>query len=78
MPQVYIAISAKKRHFGGMLSCLVWAHKEVLENPKNIATVFRARPGEKEKRIIAEVTSNGITMIKGGRCEKTTQEDLNG
>lgn len=52
---------------GSFNACLKQALDWVHEDPLVPAKIFRARGGEKEARVIAEATPDGIRFIRRGR-----------
>ena len=64
--KTYIGIAGSKIHSDGWLGCLYWSRSQV-DNGIDIVKIHVARPDVKTMRIVAEVTSDGVRLIQGGR-----------
>lgn len=76
--RIYMADTPDDRLYSGWLHCLNWAQNRVQHDHYPIVQIFKLRAGEKEKRIVAEVTAEGTRIIKNGRIQKMTKEDRYG
>ncbi len=63
----YFAKQSNKIHQGGWLTVLDWAKRRIKDEPTPVK-LFKARGGEKYARIIAEVTCDGVKIIRSGRA----------
>ena len=62
----YFAIQKSNCFSGGWGSCIQWAQESLQDNSAPIQILI-ARAGEKKARVIAEITLEGIRMIRQGR-----------
>jgi len=62
----YFAVQEKNIYQGGWLSVIDWARRRIQFNPSPIK-LFTAHAGDKNARIIAEITPDRERAIKGGR-----------
>ena len=63
--KIYVAIIGTEHHIDGWYGCLQWAGKQARH--MQIVKIHVARAGEKDMRIVAEVTEKGVRLIKDGR-----------
>lgn len=63
----YFAIQQKQTFAGGWMQCLRWA-RTCLEDNTAPVQILMARGGEKQARVIAEITPEGMRMIRRGRA----------
>ena len=63
----YVAVSGATSHVGGWISCCRWADEEVGRCPDAVVTVFHARPGEPQMRVVAEIFNCGRRIIADGQ-----------
>lgn len=70
--RVYIArCGSLHRRVDGLFGCLAWAQDLVTDNPRCVVKIHRARPGQGESPVIAEVASEGCRWITCGRVAPT-------
>lgn len=63
----YIAITGQgNATTGGWFQCLQWA-KQQIEDTVTVVKVFVAKPGEKEARVVGEVSLDGVRFLPGER-----------
>lgn len=62
----YFAIQGKHTHAGGWYSIATWATSQILLDSTTIK-ILKARAGEKNARVVAEITQEGMTAIENGR-----------
>lgn len=67
--KVFTAVNGNQSFNGNWLSCLHWADNILRHDLTNdgIIKLYVCRPELKTARIVAEVSSNGIRLIKNGR-----------
>ncbi len=65
--RTYFAVQGNKSFNSGWQQCLSWARHQIQENNSAIQ-LLTARAGDKEAVVIAEITTDGERMIKGGRA----------
>ena len=70
----YLAVRGRLAREGGWQDVMRWARHQIMQNPMPIKIVT-ARAGEPDARIVAEVTTEGVQMIRGGR--KVAMKGLN-
>ena len=64
--KTYIGIAGSKIHNDGWLGCLYWSQSQI-DNGIEVAKIHVARPGVKTMRVVAEVTRDGVRLIRDGR-----------
>ncbi len=52
---------------GGWLYCLNWGIEQVKDDFSLVVKIYSVRAGEKQGRVIAEITGEGLKLIKDGR-----------
>lgn len=62
----YFALQGKQIFQGDWLTVLDWARQNILLDPTPVK-LFTARGGERNARVIAEITRDSETSIKDGR-----------
>jgi hypothetical protein len=65
--RVYFAISTKLVRMGSFNQCVKWAHSLIEEEKAKIVKIAKARPDEKEARIVCEVSKDGMRIIPSRR-----------
>jgi len=60
----FIAMQGKRSHMAGWYGCLAWASDQTIKGPVKI---LKARAGSAYAPIVAEVTTEGVRAILGGR-----------
>ena len=63
----FIAISGEETFRGALPSCLDWSIKQIKKDKGKVAKIFHARGGEKEMKVVTEVTQGGVRLIPHGR-----------
>lgn len=63
----YIAKSYGLVTAGGWGYCLNWAVDRIREDSSPLVKIHVVRAGEKQARVVAELTSEGIRLIPNGR-----------
>ena len=64
--KTYIGVAKGAVHSGGWLGCLYWSQSQVI-NGVNTVKIHVARPNVKTMRVVAEVTNDGVRLIRNGR-----------
>ena len=64
--KTYIGIAGRNIHSDGWLGCLYWSQSQV-GNGVDVVKIHVARPDVKTMRVVAEVTSDGVRLIRDGR-----------
>ena len=64
--KIYIGIAGSEIHSDGWLGCLYWSQSQI-DNGIDVVKIHVARPGVKTMRVVAEVTRNGVRLIRDGR-----------
>jgi len=64
--KTYIGIAGSKIQSDGWLGCLYWSRSQV-NNGAEVVKIHVARPGVKTMRVVAEVTRDGVRLIRDGR-----------
>lgn len=62
----YFALQGNKLHQGGWLTVRDWGRRRIQISPSTVK-LFTARGGDKNARVIAEITSDGERVIQDGR-----------
>ena len=62
----YFATQGKLTHAGGWYSVTAWACSQIQINTTPVK-ILKARPGQKQARVVAEVTPDGIHSVQAGR-----------
>jgi len=62
----YFAAQGKRTYTGGWQAVLSWATEQAKKDPVPVK-IIKARPGERQGRVVAEVTQEGIRAIRDGR-----------
>ena len=62
----YFAVQGKKLSQGGWLTVLDWSKRRIKISPLPVK-LFTARGGDKNARVIAEITPDGARSIQDGR-----------
>jgi hypothetical protein len=62
----YFAVSGREVQPGGFVACILWARERINTDPTPVK-IIRARAGEREGRVVAEVTPEGERTIADGR-----------
>jgi len=63
----YIGKSDRLLFCGGWLHCLNWGMEQVKADKSAVIKIHVARAGEKTGRVVAEITNDGIRLIRNGR-----------
>jgi hypothetical protein len=66
----YIGLAGKHSFHGSYCDCEKWARELVAGNHTRIPKIFRIRAGESECVIVAEVSDEGVRVIRCGRYLK--------
>lgn len=75
---IYLAETKGSNFKHGWLSCVHWAFDQVRNSPDCTVRIFRCRAGEKFMRIVAEVSSDGLSFIEDGRTTQIKKADRRG
>ena len=62
----YFATQGKLTHAGGWYSVTAWASSQIQIDPTPVK-ILKARAGQKQARVIAEVTPEDIHSVQAGR-----------
>lgn len=62
----YFAVQGRRTYPGGWHTVLTWAGEQTKQDSVPVK-IISARPGERNGRIIAEVTREGVRIINHGR-----------
>jgi len=63
--RTFVAVGKGVSSQGQLLSCLVWAQKQISDEGQDLVRVFRFRMGERAGRLVAEIMDEGTRWIKG-------------
>ena len=66
--KTFVAICQDKSFSGGWLQSMNWAVECVRYDLSSVVKVLAVRAGERQGRVVAEFTDDGIRMISDGRC----------
>jgi hypothetical protein len=62
----YFATCGRAVHSGGFVACVQWA-RERIKTDQAPVKIVRARAGEREGRVVVEVTQEGERTVPDGR-----------
>lgn len=68
----YFAKQGRTIHSDSWLNCIGWAREQITLTAKPVH-ILTARPGEKNARIVAEITTDGERRITDGRVIKVKE-----
>lgn len=63
----YIARAGGRHYSGGWNGCVHWGVEQVREDGSLLVKIHTVRGGEKQARVVAELTSDGLRLIPNGR-----------
>jgi len=63
--QSYFAIQGQNKYQHGLMGCLAWSTQQIKLDPTPIK-ILKARAGEPNATVIAEVTPDSIRLINDG------------
>jgi len=63
----YIAKCKSETFSGGWLYCLNLGFARVKEDPSLVVKIHSVRAGEPRGRVVAEITHDGVRLIRNGR-----------
>lgn len=63
----FYAVSGNIAKPGSLAQCLFWGQERINHNRAKIVKVCKARAGEKDSRIVFEITQDGISPTPHGR-----------
>lgn len=55
------------------MQCLRWAEQKIKEDDSSIVKIHNIRGGEKNGRVVAEITGDGLRQIADGRLFPVTK-----
>lgn len=63
----FVGISRSGSHQGPWADCIAWCRDQVRADHTAVAHVLLCRGGEKQGRVVAEVTADNERRVTGGR-----------
>lgn len=63
----YIAKAGGRSFSGGWHGCIYWGKEQVRDDRSLLVKIHAVRPGEKEGRVVSEISKEGIRIISNGR-----------
>jgi len=62
----YIATQGRDTFRGGFAQCVLWARERIAERPQPVR-IAKARGGERNARVVAEIAPEGERVVADGR-----------
>ena len=72
--RIYRAIAGKETHTSGFIHCLLWSQSKLEEF--ELVIIEKQLAGEKYAHRVAEVTSEGVRLIRNGSVRRVSRVEV--